>query len=339
MSTILQLGKQYRQELLDIDSSTSDDLVRAYLQAYAGIVFDLERLTDLIERAVKRGEVVTSNWLYRQAQFKKLLYDIENRLNDFSIDAVSMIERGQSKTVKTANEYSNKMGEVGVLNSPSIGVGVQWVRVPIETLEHLVGTLKDGSPLRSLFDGFGEKASQDARDVLTNAVIRGISPAQTKSALADALGISMDRAATIARTEQLRPANSASLEIYNANSDVVTGWTRLEQLDEKTCAVCIDEHGKIYPLDADFETHPNCRGTTIPNVKGYSRPIQTGQKWFDKQSDDTKIKILGPAKFEAYKNGTISLSDLNKRTYSEKWGGGRQERSLADAIQVSSSKN
>jgi hypothetical protein len=48
------------------------------------------------------------------------------------------------------------------------------------------------------------------------------------------------------------------------DSGVVKGWIRVERVD--ACDECADLDGKHFDFEDDFETHPNCRGITIPDM-------------------------------------------------------------------------
>lgn len=58
--------------------------------------------------------------------------------------------------------------------------------------------------------------------------------------------------------------------------------------------------------------------------------IEDGATAFDKMTDDQQLKVLGPAKYTAYKNGDITLKDLVGRKTSAKWGTMRYEKSLRE---------
>ena len=47
-------------------------------------------------------------------------------------------------------------------------------------------------------------------------------------------------------------------------SRVCKGWERIEQDD--ACEDCKLENGKVYSFEQEFDTHPNCRGGTLPVI-------------------------------------------------------------------------
>jgi hypothetical protein len=66
--------------------------------------------------------------------------------------------------------------------------------------------------------------------------------------------------------------------------------------------------------------------------------IEPGEKAFERLSDTEQLNILGPAKFAAYKDGKIKLTDLAGRKYSKEWGWTRSEKSLKDVIGTDAAK-
>lgn len=329
MPTILEISTEFRARLFNLDDALASDIVERYKRVYLGIEAQARELLSQIERLKGEGKPPTKGQLIRLERFGKLESDIESQFRRFGKDMTGLVTTGQERAVILGDTAAARMGQTGITNSAS--VFGEWHRVPVEAFEHLVGFFQNGSPLSDLFDTFGKAAAKAGREVLEKAVATGINPRQTSKGLSRALGSSLSRSLTVARTEQLRSYREAGTANYVANKDVVQTVTRIAELDELTCIVCIDEHGTVRPIDEPFETHPNCRCTDVPNVNGDDTVIPSGESWFEKQSPEFQRATMGDAKYEAWKAGDISISDLNKRTYDERWGGGRAERSLDDA--------
>lgn len=324
MASVYEVSKQYREKILALDNQTSREMVGYYQYSYRQIEADLSKLTSQIEAKKSNGEEVSLAWVKKQERYKELLAQIDTQMVRFSGKATELVEKGQSK--------AGKLGLKGAEDAvAAANVGIEWNRVPVEAVEALSGALADESPLRELFDGLGVDASLKARETLHSAVVRGLNPRQTAREMKESFGGNLSRALTVARTEQLRAYREATHLSYQENSDALDGWVRLETIDESTCIICISEHGKEYQTSEMFETHPNCRGTMIPKVKGHDLGIKTGPEVFATWDEDRQKEILGEAKFEAFKAGEIDLPSLVERTYSEKWGGGRKEVSLEAA--------
>lgn len=336
MPTILEISKEYRSRLFSLDDSVAKDIVQRYRNAYLDIERRAEALLDQIRKLRANGEAVNLAKLHRLERFQRLGNDIEAQFERFGTNVATVVERAQSEALTMGNQAATKMGRAGIKNS--VLVGGSWNRVPVESLESLVGFFQDGSPLKDFFDTFGRFASQEGQSVLEKAVITGQNPRQTKKQLGDALGTTGSQSLTIARTEQLRAYREAGTANYQANDDVVESVTRIEELDELTCIVCIDECGQSRPVTESFEPHPNCRGTDVPNVRGDDTKAPDGKEWFDKLSPEEQETTLGPKRYELWKDGQVELSDFNKRTVDERWGAMRTVGSIEYAKEQASKR-
>ncbi|HNY84238.1 MAG TPA: phage minor head protein, partial [Anaerolineaceae bacterium] len=112
------------------------------------------------------------------------------------------------------------------------------------------------SPLRMLFRSFGAASAQMASDALIEGMILGYNPRKVAPMVRDALGIQLNRALTICRTEVLRAHREAAHQIYAENADVVKGWRWQAALSGNTCAVCISLHGREFPMSEKMSSHP-----------------------------------------------------------------------------------
>jgi len=94
---------------------------------------------------------------------------------------------------------------------------------------------------------------------------------------------------------------------------------------------CLADEGHIYGVDKGIPDHPNGRCTGVPVVKGMPEPTWLmGEDWFDMQPEDVQRGIMGPARFEAWQDEKVYLSDMGTTTYDPVWGGGLTTRSLVE---------
>jgi len=64
----------------------------------------------------------------------------------------------------------------------------------------------------------------------------------------------------------------------------------------------------------------------------YAQRKMTGEAYFRGLSAEEQRKILGPAKWLAWKEGKFEFTQLAKKTYSPVWGAGRGAASLASLV-------
>jgi len=234
----------------------------------------------------------------------------------------------------------------------------------------MVGMNQIDSPLRMLFRSFGAASAQMASDALIEGLILGYNPRKVAPMVRDALGIQLNRALTICRTEVLRAHREAAHQIYAENADVVKGWRWQAALSGNTCAVCISLHGREFPMSEKMSSHPNCRCCAAPitysweelgkrfgvdwsgvddagpsfeelakkynmspeQIARYRARTGTGVDYFKSLTPEEQRKILGPAKWLAWKEGKFEFSSLAVKTWSPEWGEGKTAASLTELL-------
>lgn len=123
------------------------------------------------------------------------------------------------------------------------------------------------------FSNIKDMTTQSAdklRGILQRGIVHGEGIATMKAKIADAFDMSMNRAATIARTETARASVTGRLLAYKASG--IRGTKRwLATIDEKTCDICARLNGQEVGIDDNFvdpdgefegksaPVHPNCR--------------------------------------------------------------------------------
>jgi len=102
--------------------------------------------------------------------------------------------------------------------------------------------------------------------------------------------------------------------LYDLNREHYEGYMWVACMDWKTCVVCGNLDGKIFPAlpgepdgppKIPDETHPNCRCVLTPVLKGMKDDYSTVnyKDWFERQPESRQIDILGPSKYVLYKQG------------------------------------
>lgn len=121
------------------------------------------------------------------------------------------------------------------------------------------------------------------------------------------------------RTLLAHYADQTRKAVYRENEDIFQGYQRLETLDPRTCLVCGVLDGKVYKRleDDPGVVHLRCRGLAVPILKGWEGlgiterasvdgvvPGTTNyEEWLKNQSVERQKDILGPSRYELYKNG------------------------------------
>ena len=118
--------------------------------------------------------------------------------------------------------------------------------------------------------------------------------------------------------------NISRFETYQANSDTVKMVQAINPLDSKTSPICQARAGRVWsmgdgrPLGHGVERFPGpppwhlgCRTTILP-LGRRDTPVrgQTFGGLLDSMPENRQKAMLGPGKFELWRNGDISMSDM-----------------------------
>ena len=103
---------------------------------------------------------------------------------------------------------------------------------------------------------------------ITQMVMRGAAPDNTIKVIADRFKVSKSQAGRLVMTESAAFANEARKDCFKDLD--VEKYVIVETLDGKTCSLCAQLDGKVYPM-SEYAIgvtappfHPWCRGTTAP---------------------------------------------------------------------------
>lgn len=273
-------------------------------------------LAEEVERMRADNITVTPAKLSQMQYYRDLLIGAQGELQRYAEWAEGVISTNQGNLL-----------ELGIANALEVlryaGIGMELPRFPElarGAFENIIGMARDGSPLRKLLFG----AYGDAVDGLTNALIQsvaqGLNPAVTARAMANGFGVGLNRAMTIARTEQLRAYRTAQVQQWD-QSGLVEYYVRQAALSLRTCPACLALDGKIYKTSELMHVHPNDRCTMVPKLRGV--PLQSGQSgedWFRSLDESAQIGIMGAGKYAAWRDGQFEFKQLAHAHADPKWG-------------------
>lgn len=155
--------------------------------------------------------------------------------------------------------------------------------------------------------------------------------------------MSRHSAESLVRTSVMGVSNAARMETYRDNDSIVKGVQWVSTLDLRTCIDCGMRDGAAWDLEGNptsahnfvYEEpplHANCRCVLVPVVKsfeelglddldefpGSTRASMDGQvsdtvtfqEWFEDLPPEEQTEILGKGRYELYRDGKITFSDL-----------------------------
>ncbi len=241
-----------------------------------------------------------------------ILHEIEQRLARRTVRMASAVRNAQKRVIgETAGvlpKYAELEASIFAPDAPA------------------VKELTEGGSLTRLFGRLGPAMSQAA----SNALIEGFSLGESAAAIArrisDIVGFGRFRSMTIARTETVQAHRSATREFYRQAGIKKYVWMSI--LDPRVCAICWSLHGTVWPSRKKVYGHANCRCVLVAVLPGM-KPVETGAARFGKLESGFQKQILGPSRFELYKNG-MGLGDFLGVEETKEYGAKHFIRPLAD---------
>lgn len=360
----------FQKRILARERKAASEMVRAYFQAWKRVRARLNALQLDYERTIARGEEVSPHWIYLNSRLNDLQELIGKEMQRFSVMAERRITEEQKQAIIDSLEFNREMIILQMGPEYEVPEMMRVKSLPTSAIETMVGMNQVDSPLRRLFSSFTGAAVQAASDALIGGMILGYNPRKIAPMIRDALGIQLDRALTISRTEVLRAHREAAHKTYEENADVVKGWRWQASLDGRTCAVCISLHGREFPLSEKMSSHPNCRCVATPitysweelgerfgvdwsgvdeagpsfeevakkynmspeQIARYKARTGTGEDYFKSLKPEEQIRIMGKGRWTAWKDGIINFDEIVKDTWSPEWGAGKTIVSLKEVL-------
>lgn len=336
-SALITALARFRRETDKRDAATIKQLSNAYSKLF-------RRLSEALELEARRiFEQDGVSRVYVGNRLADLIEQVEVELRKYSSFLETTITTSADDALTLGSRQAVELMKLATLGQRAI-IGVDFNRLPVATINTMLGFLSPSSPL---FQRIGVLAKYHApiiRDQLVEAIALGFNPYKTAgnirpylADIADKFKIAMARpfadAVRMARTSQLWASREAARANYQANSDVVSGWTWYANLDGITCPACLSLHGSIHELDEELDGHYNCRCTPVPVVLGQSLiPESAGRDYFDSLTDEQRQSLLGPGAFQAYQAGSFEFSQLSHQVEDDTYGHMRTVTPLKDLI-------
>jgi SPP1 gp7 family putative phage head morphogenesis protein len=304
---------------------------RAYKAATKASIDELEALEGRIQEREANGEPPSDTILWMRQRIIDNINELGRNLQAFADEGTQITTDGQTEAAKLANDATQSLVEAAAGKKPAnVSIGTSWTNLPDEQLQAFVGFAGDGSPLAELFN----KIPQVTTNAMEMALVQGISlgegPRTVARRVRRAADIGRQRAETIARTEMIRSAREAQRQLYTQNP-AVQGYRRQATQDSRVCLACLALSGTLQATDTIMPSHPNCRCVMVPATMSWAEitgddsipdtrpPVTTPEKILAGLSDADKLAIMGPARFEMYKNGK-PLLDMVQVKQDKDWG-------------------
>ena len=205
-------------------------------------------------------------------------------------------------------------------------------------------SLMEGATIKNWFGSLEQSLQFDVAREVRQSIIQGRTNKEVTNSLKNILGTSLRRSQTLARTAVSTISNDARMQTINENEDIFKGYKWTATLDSRTRIEHFLLDGALWDLNKKglnekgkeyyFRTAPhgwNCRCILLPLIKSFREvgvdldeiPDRTrasldgsvpadlkATDWFETKSKAFQKQYLGEARYELFKEGKITLSDL-----------------------------
>ena len=364
---------RFKQALLGNLEAPSQRMVAQYADVYQALKVYYDRLALQVQHDIESGRPFSADRLRRMDYYTALMEQATNRLNSFSDWASAEALQAQRDAIALAQEANQQIGAAAVAddlvqypNAQGYGqlppgmtmddIRAMFHNLPEGALDNLIGMTGDGTPLRDYFmDGNSRYPGlpEDVVQALERNLIRGLASGlgieATTRLFDNAIGIGLERALRITRTETMRSFRLADAAYMEANSDIISGWRWTCSMSTNTCAGCLAMDGTVHDFSEELDDHPNggclpapitkfgeALGPSPRSVKNedgsYDTFTGTGEQWFDQQPASVQHDILGAAGYQAYREGKVTLQDFVGEHPSKTFGPTLRVKSLSEIL-------
>ena len=335
------------EKILDKITGDAINIQRYESTVQRQVIQQLRDLESQIVSELKSSNVVDA--VRKQTQDKRLKALLKKTRNTIAV-AYKDIANSQLVILSEVAELS-ELQTVNALNT-SIKSNISSPVMSQTMLKTIASdTLIEGSPTKEWWarkgSGFQAKFEDTIRMGMlqgqtTDNIVRSLIGTRVNKFKDGALEAQRRGAEAVVRSSIQTVANTARLDTYANNSDIIKGIEWSATFDNRTSVICMEldglqwdmnykpiGHSKPFPSAI---AHWNCRSTQVPVTKSWEElgskvkvevPISTRssmdgqvaggqnyQQWLGKKSKAFQQEVLGVEKQKLWKAGKISFSDL-----------------------------
>lgn len=320
---VIDVMESFRASLLRADEAAIRQMAARWLDVERQLQAQVDALA--LEIAAQE-QPITMYQLSRLRRYQTLREQVAAQMSQYGAVVEADVRRRQLDAGLQAIEQSSLAIQATAADA---GIPLQFDRLPVSSVERMVGLAGNGSPLRAVLADAGRLGPDALANELIRGVALGLNPREiARRAMRQGLATSYTRMMTIARTEVIRVARQTTQDNFR-HSKVVRAYRRVAAKSRRTCLACLALDGREYALDVPFEEHPNGRCSMIPVlIRGPRVEFETGPEWFARQPEEVQRSMMGPSRYAAWSTGKLSFDDMIQRTHSPVWGDSITEKSV-----------
>lgn len=232
----------------------------------------------------------------------------------------------------SAGRLTRELAIPGFSDDGLAQIGVRWNTPDPEAVNSLVNYVNSDG-WRAELEDYKPRLQRVINNQLVQGIVEGWNPRKTAAAIRSMVeGFPAAQAETLARTIQLTSYRDATVLHQVANADILSGIIRIAALDARTCMACVALHGTRLEIGQRIDDHHNGRCTSISEVRGRPRTVQSGEAWFRGLDDERQRAQMGDGAWVAWQQGRLQLRDLVQRYDDRVFRSMVREGSLSGAL-------
>jgi len=307
--------RQFRRDLVQRDAAAAQRLMRAYGTVQRRIAKPLDALNAAAQ------DMTSPRDLHASPAMLRLQDEVRAALNDFS----KVIER-ESRGGQQAGATIGRSAAIDQLDT----VATAFNRPSVETVQSLINYV-DSPAFQGALSEYGLYHAQHISDIVLTDSTMGKGVQAIVRHIRRYVDMPRADAERMVRTVTLWSARRASQQIYQANSDIVSGWRWSAALDRRTCISCVVQHGKVFPLNQVLNDHHQGRCAPVPLTR-FTGGVKPGVEWFNDLPESEQQQMMGRSAYRAWRDGAITLDQLSTTHIDPVYGEMRHEASLTKII-------
>lgn len=325
-SEVVKAIRKQREEIARNELDTLRRMARLWVPSYRYLQEQVSALMRIIQDKQNKGDPVEMEYIYSLRRYQTMMEQAAVTIRKYNKAIAGLINGAEAEATDLGQSNASSVISIA---EPDHEL---WTRVNRRETTIAAGMTAEGSPLDSLL----EKSFGQMKEGMEQALITGISTGQGSAWIADqimqAAQIPERRALLIARTEVNRAYRQSNWNQMRS-SRAVLGYRRMCYPDT-ACFACLMLDKEFYPIDSEPCDHPNGKCSFVPVTRhfdpGNDPGWQGGREYFDSLPEDAQRKLMGPGRFDLWKQGGVDPRDMVWIKPNKVWGGSPAIRPLED---------
>jgi hypothetical protein len=341
----IDAARKFRIELAQMEAQAAERMGRIYARIYTSLSDDVNAYADRLATLEK----ITPGQAIKLARARAIVEQVREQAGRFSVTVENEVMNVQSLAIQKGIDDAMQLM---TLSLPPLPGDVQrqvvgsFARLHPDAIEAAAGLVGADSPLTERLQvAYGDFVAQQVEEKLLTGIAAGQNPRVIARILSrnvqDGMGIGLNSALTTVRTAQIKSYQIANHATYLANSDIVPGWIWWAELGT-ACMSCVAMHGTKHSNTETLDDHHNGRCAPIPETITYRQlglnideptdEPESGEDWFNRQSEATQREMMGAEKYEAWKGGKFDFRALTVKYDDAVYGELLREASLKELL-------